>query len=304
MAPPSKRKPMKIDEEKSTLWAISSLASVGVGVVVVGVSLSTFDLVNRQTGRAHRLVLKSGGAGAGLPVSGSFDSSPYGTFTTSRPVNFRDFDGIWMEVGEVNLGVYSWNEVTLRDGPTPTKPILGKTKMRGLGLGIPGIGKQHGITEVLFSDGRPVDPGGVMMEVRPPATNEEGGMKGQDHAQNAYRIPSDALFGFNQDNISQVAAWVLRDAGDYIKQYKGPGSKIYITGHTDSIGDPTYNQGLSMRRAKAVAKWLIDEKYVSAAEVITSGEGASKPVEPNKRPDGKDNPYGREKNRRVEIMIM
>jgi len=33
------------------------------------------------------------------------------------------------------------------------------------------------------------------------------------------------------------------------------------------------------------------------------GKGETKPIEPNKRKDGGDNPYGREKNRRVEIIV-
>ena len=36
---------------------------------------------------------------------------------------------------------------------------------------------------------------------------------------------------------------------------------------------------------------------------LISGYGAKKPVAPNVTPDGSDNPKGRQKNRRVEIVV-
>jgi outer membrane protein OmpA-like peptidoglycan-associated protein len=36
---------------------------------------------------------------------------------------------------------------------------------------------------------------------------------------------------------------------------------------------------------------------------ITAGFGAENPVAPNTKPDGSDDPDGRQKNRRVEIVI-
>ena len=35
----------------------------------------------------------------------------------------------------------------------------------------------------------------------------------------------------------------------------------------------------------------------------TAGFGAKKPIAPNQKPDGSDDPEGRQKNRRVEIVI-
>jgi photosystem I P700 chlorophyll a apoprotein A2 len=35
----------------------------------------------------------------------------------------------------------------------------------------------------------------------------------------------------------------------------------------------------------------------------TKGFGATKPVAPNQKPDGSDDPEGRQKNRRVEIIL-
>jgi outer membrane protein OmpA-like peptidoglycan-associated protein len=125
------------------------------------------------------------------------------------------------------------------------------------------------------------------------------------------RIPSDALFAFDSDVIAWKAQSALIDAGAFITEKRkerlkdGGRFKIMVVGHTDNIGSDEYNVGLSERRANAVAKWLINKQYLPANEIHTYGEGETKPIEPNQRPsDGKDNPYGREKNRRVEIIIM
>ena len=42
---------------------------------------------------------------------------------------------------------------------------------------------------------------------------------------------------------------------------------------------------------------------VASSQISTSGYGESRPVAPNTNPDGSDNPEGRQKNRRVEIVI-
>jgi len=83
---------------------------------------------------------------------------------------------------------------------------------------------------------------------------------------------------------------------DVIKQVKAsPGNeKLSIVGHTCSMGSEKYNQGLSERRAKAVADYLA-AGGVSADRMTTSGMGESSPVADN----GTD--AGRSTNRRVEI---
>jgi outer membrane protein OmpA-like peptidoglycan-associated protein len=298
-----KRKPLPIDAKKSRLWAVSALAGGGVGYGPASVSLAVFDLVNRETGRAHRLTLKSAGLGKSLPVTASFSASPYGYFKTTKPVNFYDFDGIWMEVGEVNVVVYAWNTVKFKESKSPLSAAFGYTEMDGRTWALPNAGGQAGITEVLFSDGQPL--GDVQIEIRiDPKTKEPTTTKAQFRAMAAYKVPSDALFDFDKHELKQpLARWVLQEAGDYIKEFKGPGSKVIITGHTDSIGSAAYNMALSIRRAQSVAKWLVQEKYCVERDLVIEGKGETKPIEPNKRADGGDNPYGREKNRRVEIVV-
>jgi outer membrane protein OmpA-like peptidoglycan-associated protein len=52
-----------------------------------------------------------------------------------------------------------------------------------------------------------------------------------------------------------------------------------------------------------VREWLVKKGGASAARITTRGWGKSKPIAPNTRPDGSDDPEGRKKNRRVEITV-
>ena len=70
--------------------------------------------------------------------------------------------------------------------------------------------------------------------------------------------------------------------------------KIEIAGHTDSQGNETYNQGLSERRAQAVADYLI-ANGANAANIFVKGYGESDPVADNGTMEG------RAANRRVEL---
>lgn len=74
-------------------------------------------------------------------------------------------------------------------------------------------------------------------------------------------------------------------------------TKLSIEGHTDSIGDESYNQQLSMQRANSVANYLIAAN-VNTARLQTLGFGESQPIASN------DSEENRKKNRRVELRIL
>jgi outer membrane protein OmpA-like peptidoglycan-associated protein len=75
-----------------------------------------------------------------------------------------------------------------------------------------------------------------------------------------------------------------------------PGVRIVAEGHTDTEGSSEYNQRLSLKRANAVAEYLI-EVGVAADLVRTAGLGTSRPVAPN------TSAHTRAKNRRAEIVV-
>ena len=76
-----------------------------------------------------------------------------------------------------------------------------------------------------------------------------------------------------------------------------------IEGYTDSKGSEAYNKGLSEDRAQSVADWLAEVEGLDGGTFDVVGFGEAKPVAPNEKPDGSDDPEGRQKNRRVEIVI-
>ncbi len=78
--------------------------------------------------------------------------------------------------------------------------------------------------------------------------------------------------------------------------------KLNISGHTDAMGTDDYNIRLSQGRAEAVKEQLV-KLGVPFQQVITSGLGKAQPLGPNQKADGTDNPEGRSKNRRAEILL-
>ena len=114
-------------------------------------------------------------------------------------------------------------------------------------------------------------------------------------------MAADVLFDFDKADLLPKAGETLQKAADFIGA-RAKGGIVRIEGHTDGKGNDDYNQKLSERRAASVKKWF-DAHGLSAVKFSTEGFGAKKPIAPNTKPDGSDDPEGRQKNRRVEIVI-
>jgi outer membrane protein OmpA-like peptidoglycan-associated protein len=108
-------------------------------------------------------------------------------------------------------------------------------------------------------------------------------------------LPADVLFDFDKADIRADAAQALAQLATVIRAY--PSGRVDLEGHTDSKGDDAYNQRLSLRRADSVKVWLAEREGIAAARFATRGAGESKPVA------GNDDDAGRQKNRRVEVVI-
>jgi outer membrane protein OmpA-like peptidoglycan-associated protein len=114
-------------------------------------------------------------------------------------------------------------------------------------------------------------------------------------------LAADVLFDFDKDALRPEARESLRKVAAVIAGY--PNAPVRVEGHTDGKGGADYNQALSERRAASVKSWLMKEGGVAAPRITTQGFGATRPKVPNQKPDGSDDPEGRQKNRRVEIVI-
>lgn len=108
------------------------------------------------------------------------------------------------------------------------------------------------------------------------------------------RLTSDLLFRFGEHRVTKSADAAVRELLDDIPQ----GAQVAVDGHTDSIGDDASNQTLSERRADAVADILRDAR--PDLRLTVTGHGEQQPIAENEV-EGKDNPAGRAKNRRVEV---
>jgi outer membrane protein OmpA-like peptidoglycan-associated protein len=76
-----------------------------------------------------------------------------------------------------------------------------------------------------------------------------------------------------------------------------PEIRIEISGHTDNVGTPEYNQVLSENRARSVYQYLIDHN-IDPARLVFRGYGLEKPVDTNESDEG------RAQNRRTELKIL
>lgn len=112
---------------------------------------------------------------------------------------------------------------------------------------------------------------------------------------------SDVLFAFAKADLTPDAHTKIERMATVLNQ-QASGRYISVEGHTDSIGSEAANQRLSERRAEAVATGLKDHG-VSAQRLTSKGFGERYPDAPNATPTGADNPAGRAKNRRVEVVI-
>ncbi|MGO4339544.1 OmpA family protein [Labrys sp. KB_33_2] len=113
-------------------------------------------------------------------------------------------------------------------------------------------------------------------------------------------MKGDILFDFDKATIQPAAEPTLADIARLIASI--PTGIVVVEGHTDSKGSARYNQGLSLQRANAVAKWLV-KHGVEKARLSAKAFGDSRPIAANTLDNGTDNPDGRALNRRVEFVL-
>ena len=82
-----------------------------------------------------------------------------------------------------------------------------------------------------------------------------------------------------------------------------PSLKILVEGNTDAMGPASYNIRLSEKRAKQVYQYLISKGLDSSQIVGVNSNGEKLPKAAN-TVNGKDNPKGRQENRRVDFKIV
>lgn len=107
-------------------------------------------------------------------------------------------------------------------------------------------------------------------------------------------------YDFDKYNLTRSYKITLDSLSLILKD--NPTWTIEIYGNADSIGTEDYNMVLSKKRAQAAADYLVQQGIdINRMSLIAKGE--TDPLVPNSKPNGKDDPDGRAKNRRVEFKL-
>jgi outer membrane protein OmpA-like peptidoglycan-associated protein len=143
--------------------------------------------------------------------------------------------------------------------------------------------------------------GGVGGQTAGIRSGVEGLVVNDSAAEIRLELASDVLFDFDKDKIRRDASAALHKVADLLRE-KAVG-EVRIEGHTDFKGLDNYNQRLSERRARSVRDWIVRKEGLRNLTFVVQGFGETRHVAPNSKPDGSDEPLGRQKNRRVEIVM-
>lgn len=108
-------------------------------------------------------------------------------------------------------------------------------------------------------------------------------------------VTNEIQFDVNKADIKPESMGIIQQVAQMMKEY--PDLKFSVEGHTDSDGNPDFNQELSQKRAESVVKKLI-ELGIEEDRLTAKGWGASKPVADNSTIEGKA------LNRRVEFISL
>ncbi|HEY0491110.1 MAG TPA: OmpA family protein [Telluria sp.] len=107
-------------------------------------------------------------------------------------------------------------------------------------------------------------------------------------------IPADVSFDTGRSDIKSNFRPVLERFAQTLNE--NPAATVTIIGHTDSVGDDSVNQPLSVDRAANTRNYLA-QRGVASNRIAIEGRGEREPIASN------DDNSGRARNRRVEIYV-
>lgn len=102
------------------------------------------------------------------------------------------------------------------------------------------------------------------------------------------------LFDTGSDRLRPESTPTLAEIGEMLRSH--PDLRLRIEGHTDSVGNASFNQTLSERRAAAVKAFLETRYGIEGDRLEAVGYGDTRPAASNETPEG------RQMNRRVELV--
>lgn len=114
----------------------------------------------------------------------------------------------------------------------------------------------------------------------------------------AKQMALNALYLFNT-NESKIKPQAKKELDAIVEELKkNPDFNLVVSGHTDSTGNKSLNQKLSLARADAIQAYFITKMPELKGKIRTNGYADDFPVATNATGEG------REKNRRVEVFFI
>ena len=263
-------------DAKITLDMIKKISSVP-GITISPVKVENGNIV----GGSYSMQIGKNGDGQYINkvigVTLQVDKDGTGLYTDDK-------NNIKIYVGETNARYESPNVEIINNGDG-SGTYTDKSKnlvIENDGKGKAKITFNGQTTEV---DAKPLEKPGKL-EMVPPVPSIEA---------NSLLITSDSgiLFDVDKYDVRPEDKEVLKNLATVLKEMNV--KNFEIDGYTDSDGSDEHNQVLSEKRANSVKNFLVSQGVT--AEITTKGYGESKPVASN------DTAEGRQKNRRVEIII-
>jgi len=111
----------------------------------------------------------------------------------------------------------------------------------------------------------------------------------------AFGLSGKVLFGSDIETLNTASTEIVERIGKALVSVHI--DKVRVDGHTDGSGRESYNQQLSLRRAKSVSKVLV-ATGMREENIQLRGLGSSEPVASN------STVAGRTENRRVSIVVI
>lgn len=122
-----------------------------------------------------------------------------------------------------------------------------------------------------------------------------------DEINNEYRFRvSNVFYDFDKANLRPESIASLDSLLNFLKD--NPSLSVEIYSFADAKGSDKYNRDLSLRRAESVMSYL-EQAGLDKGRIIAKGFGEQMPAAPNQI-GTKDNPVGRQMNRRTEFRIV
>ena len=184
----------------------------------------------------------------------------------------------------------------------PEAPLPAHAKRQVVEMRLPTNALRYDVSTIrLKGSGMQLADGSLATGVRDLLSKQRGVRVDETSLDLRIILESDVLFDFDSAKLRPEAEKSLHAVAEALEQFKG--RSIRLLGHTDSKGDDGYNLKLSIKRADSVRSFLAGEPKLKGFQFKSEGRGEREPVAPNLFADGRDDPDGRQKNRRVEIRI-